>query len=115
MCCIISSNVLPFFTVTGLISQNKMANKGGSTMDNAQAKLWAQVEAIKGIPCKILLNWPAFLSFGLIDWAATAIIRGVPGMTGVSGEILDIALNGFRDTTKFVTWEAVKSSGVCAV
>ncbi len=80
-------------------------------MDDTKNKLYAQLEAIKGIPMKVICNWPAFLSFGLIDWAATAIIRGVPGMTGTSGEILDIALNGFRDTTKFVTWEAVRGSG----
>ena len=82
------------------------------SMQDVQSKFYAQVEAIKNIPMRIVSNWPAFFSFGFVDFAINSLINMVPMVDGGAGTVLTYTLRGMRDTTKQVTWEAIRNSNV---
>lgn len=79
----------------------------GLPQTNIQNQLYAQIEGIKNIPMRVVSNWPAFLSFGAIDYVVNQLVSLVPMVDGAAGTFVVGVLRGFRDTTKFVTWGAV--------
>lgn len=78
------------------------------TMQDVQAQFFAQLEAIKNVPGRVLANYPAFFSLGLINIVTATVINAVPSLPGYGGDVLNAALNGFADVTKHVAWEATR-------
>jgi hypothetical protein len=74
---------------------------------DAGAKLMHQIEMIKGIPGRVLANWPAFLGFAAVNYVSNLALMLIPRVGGVAGTIETAALQGAVQVIDHVTWEAV--------
>lgn len=77
-------------------------------LSSAQVSLGRQWTAIMTIPQRVFANWPAMVSFAIVDYASEAIIRMLPRANGYAGFIEGNIVNGARDVIKMATWEAAK-------
>ena len=57
-------------------------------------------------------NWPAFFSFGLVNYVTGMMLSTLPPMSGYVGLVERAAIGGARDVVTMVTWEAVKDHSV---
>lgn len=65
---------------------------------------------IQQIPGRVLANWPAFFSFGLVNYVSGMLIAALPQMSGYAGVMERAAIGGARDVVTMVTWEATKTA-----
>ena len=72
------------------------------------APLSNKLQKIQTIPMTVLNNWPAMISFAVVDYISEAIIRMIPRMGGYAGFVEVNIVNGARDVVKFATWDAVR-------
>jgi hypothetical protein len=77
-------------------------------MQDIQAQLMGQMTKISSIPSVVLSNWPAMVSFAVVDYVSEAIIRMLPRVGGYAGFIEGNVVNGARDVIKMATWDAVR-------
>lgn len=70
--------------------------------------LGEQMGKIQNIPMAVYNNWPAMVSFAIVDYVSETIIKMIPRMSGYAGFVEGNIINGARDVIKMVTWEAVR-------
>lgn len=76
-------------------------------MDSAQHKMMKQLTAIKNIPEYVLENWPAVISFSIVDYILLSSYQMIPEYAGTPGRVLNAGLRGLRDVVLQVTWDAI--------
>lgn len=69
-------------------------------------KQWTALMAVPGV---VLMSWPAYFTFAAVRTISGMIINVIPQVGGYPGVVVNSAILGFSDVTKFATWDAVKS------
>jgi len=77
-------------------------------MTGIQEALGSQWLKILTIPSVVVANWPAMITFAVVDYASEAIIRMLPRASGYAGFIEGNVVNGARDVIKMATWDAAR-------
>ena len=77
-------------------------------MDRLNAAAMQQYAGLATIPGRVLSNWPAFFSFGLVNYVSGLVLSAIPTMSGYTGVVERAAIGGARDVITMVTWEATK-------
>lgn len=72
-------------------------------------KIGDQWVGIQAIPSRVFANWPAFFSFGLVNYVTSMIIDAVPNLGGYAGLVERAAIGGARDVITMVTWESIRN------
>lgn len=77
-------------------------------MDAMQGQLSNQYSKLMALPQIVLNNWPAMITFAIVDYVSETIFRALPLPTGYAGFAARKIIDGARDVTKMATWDVAK-------
>ncbi len=75
----------------------------------AQGQLMDQWQRIMTIPSVVVSNWPAMISFAIVNYVSDMVFQSIPNpVGGTAGRGFLAVLNGGRDVVNMATWDAVR-------
>jgi len=78
-------------------------------MNDVQGQISSQWTKVSMIPSLVWSNWPAIISFAIVDYAGGMVLGAIPSVGGTLGRVEGALIGGAAQVINMVTWDLTKA------